>query len=133
MRPFLQKRAAWFLPLIVVTVFVPRARADGPDPSVSPTRAIIERYAIDAAALDRSNVRLGDAGRQRTAAFLREQLAALDQLDFDKLDADGRVDDLLLRTKLAFELKDLDHDQKQWTEVAPLLPFAPAIIDLEAA
>jgi uncharacterized protein (DUF885 family) len=103
------------------------------DPSVSPTRAVVDRYALDAAALERSGVRLSDASRERAAGFLRDRTKELEAVDFEKLDQDGRVDYLLLRTKLAFELTDLEHERKQFAEVAPLLPFAPTIVGLEAA
>jgi hypothetical protein len=46
---------------------------------------------------------------------------------------EGKVDYLLFRNHLEHELRQLDIEEKQLAEVAPLIPFSRAIIDLEEA
>ena len=57
----------------------------------------------------------------------------MDGVDFAALGPDERIDDLLFRNQLRFELRELEHEQKKVTEVSALLPFSPAIVQLEEA
>ncbi|MCH7944485.1 MAG: DUF885 family protein [Armatimonadetes bacterium] len=63
--------------------------------------------------------------------FLEEQQEQLERLDFDALDQDGKIDYLLLKNKLAFELREIAHQKKRDREIADLLPFGKIIVDLE--
>ncbi|MGH9361379.1 MAG: DUF885 family protein, partial [Thermoanaerobaculia bacterium] len=97
-------------------------------------RGVIERCAADRAALERYHgIRIAPERRERLRRFSREELRALEALDFDALDQDGRVDYLLLKNHLRSELQELDREEERAAEVSGLLPFAPAIIELEAA
>ena len=110
------------------------ARAQEADPSVSPMRAVIDRYAEDRGALSRSyGVPLAPARDQRLRSFYEQRLADLEKVDFDKLDQSGKVDYLLLRNEGRYSLKQLAHRRRQIDEVASLLPFAGTIVDLEQA
>src|SRR4051812_21802525 len=102
--------------------------------SAGPMRAVVERYDEDQRALNRYfGAAESEGRRERTTKFLREQGAVLEAVDFESLDRPGRIDYLLLRNTLAFEAKQLGHEREQAEEVAPLLPFAKPIVDLEDA
>jgi hypothetical protein len=130
-----------FVASLVIAIGAARAEAP-PQPtkgleaneSTGPMRTRVERFEEDRRALERYfGQGESEARRQREAAFLREQGAALESVDFDSVDRPGRIDYLLLRNKIAFETKQLGHERRQAEEVAPLLPFAKAITDLEDA
>ena len=46
---------------------------------------------------------------------------------------EGKVDYLLFKNHLEHELRQLDIDERQLAEIAPLIPFSKTIIDLEEA
>jgi hypothetical protein len=97
-----------------------------------PMREWIERYAEDRGALERYyDAPISDARDARMRAFDEQELRGLAALDFEKLDQACRIDYLLLKGKLEFDLKQLEHQRRQAEEVAGMLPFAPAIVALE--
>ncbi len=108
------------------------APADTADPSVSPTRGLIDRHRQDQGALERLyNIELSPAHRDRLARLYRDSLAALESLDFNQLEQSGRIDWLLFRNHLNFQLHELDYAAGRAVEIMPLLPFADTIIALE--
>ena len=110
------------------------APPDVPDSSASVMRGVIEQYAADLGTLERRYaIPTSTKARDRLRTFYEERLKSLAAVNFDALDQNGRVDYLLLRNKAAFELKQLGYEQKQLDEAAALLPFADAIVRLEAA
>jgi uncharacterized protein (DUF885 family) len=108
--------------------------AQQPDASVSVMRGIIERYAADQGALLRCySLHFSEARRERLARFYAEQQKALTAVEFSKLDQAGRVDYLLLKNAIEFEVRQLAHGRKQFEEVSALLPFAQPVAGLEEA
>lgn len=104
------------------------------DPSVPPMRALIERFSADQATLDSVYVdSLSPATRARKATFYRDNRALLAKVDFADLDQEGKADYLSFANLLTLDEHQLALDERQWNEVAPLLPFAPAIFALEDA
>ena len=102
------------------------------DPSVKPTRAVIDRYAEDLEALERRySLRDAESRSERLAQFYQQTLEKLRQLKFPDLDVAGRIDYALLKTKCEAELKELAHGRKQFEEASGLIPFASAILELE--
>src|SRR5205823_9796829 len=73
------------------------------------------------------------ARRQRLREFTVEWRARLKELDFDALGQEGRIDYLLLDNQLRYALVEFDRQEKHIAEMAPLLPFAAAISDLQEA
>ncbi|KAJ5580068.1 uncharacterized protein N7459_006053 [Penicillium hispanicum] len=67
---------------------------------------------------------------QRLHHFLTTELDALRNQPFDLYDQEEKVDYLLVKNYLERQLRQLELDQKQDQKTTPLLPFAPAIIDL---
>ena len=107
--------------------------ANGKTP-VSEMRAAIERYSVDRGSLTRSYpVGMSPARRDRFKKYYTDWLASLQTLDFDSMSQDGKVDYILFRNHLEYELRQLDIQAKQLAEIQPLIPFAKTIIDLEEA
>jgi uncharacterized protein (DUF885 family) len=100
----------------------------------SELRGLIERYDTDVKSLERSMpVSFSPAANARLRAFYEHWLAVLQKLDFQKLSQEGRVDYLLLRNHIEYERRRGEIQEKEQTEMAPLLPFAPVIIELAEA
>ena len=104
-----------------------------PEP-ISEMRAAIERYTVDRGSLTRSYpVAMSQQRRERFKKFYEQWLASLTPLDFDSFSQDGKVDYLLFKNHLEYELRQLDIQAQQLSEIQPLIPFAGTIIDLEEA
>src|SRR6185295_11818383 len=102
--------------------------------SVSEMRSAIERYTVDRGSLTRSYpVTVSRARRERFKKFYSDWLASLQSLDFDSMSQDGKIDYLLFKNHLEYELRQLDIQARQIKEIEPLVPFATKIIDLEEA
>ena len=102
------------------------------DPSVSPMRALIERFSADQTTLDSVYTDpLSPATRARKAAFYRDNRAQLARINFAALDQEGEADYLSFSNLLTLDEHQLALDERKWLEVAPLLPFAPEIFALE--
>jgi Bacterial protein of unknown function (DUF885) len=97
----------------------------------SPLAAFVERYSADRNSLLR---RYGhDYSPERYARlsrFYTESQVQLDKVPFEPLSVEGRIDFVLLRSRLAYELRLLAREQQWVHETAALLPFAKAITDL---
>jgi len=100
----------------------------------SELRDIVERFSDDRMALSR---RYDAAFSPTRRAVFRDFYSAwqtrLAALDFDKLSLDARIDYILLRNRIGYELDQLKREEKIVEETQPLLPFAPTIIDLQEA
>ncbi|MCA1576841.1 MAG: DUF885 domain-containing protein [Acidobacteria bacterium] len=100
--------------------------------NVSEMRASIERYTADRGNLTRSYpVAISATRRARFTKFYEDQLASLKTVDFDSLSQDGKIDYLLFKNHLEYELRQLGIQTQQLSEVQPLIPFAETIISLE--
>ena len=99
---------------------------------ISEMRSAIERYTVDRGSLTRSYpVAVSQARRDRFKKFYTEWLNSLHSLDFDSMSQDGKVDYILFKNHLEYELRQLDIQARQLSEIEPLLPFAAKIIELE--
>jgi uncharacterized protein (DUF885 family) len=108
--------------------------ANGKVAPVSEMRAAIERYSVDRGSLTRSYpVGMSPARRDRFKKFYSDWLASLQTLDFDSMSQDGKVDYILFKNHLEYELRQLDIQAKQLAEIQPLISFSKTIIDLEEA
>jgi uncharacterized protein (DUF885 family) len=97
-------------------------------------RGAIERYAVDRGSLTRSYpVAISRARRERFRKFYNEWLASLQSIDFDSMSEDGKIDYLLFKNHLEYELRQLDIQARQLSEIEPLVPFADKIVALEEA
>src|SRR5262245_48966170 len=104
------------------------------DQKESEMRAAIERYTVDRGSLQRSfPVVTSPARRERFRELYTDWLTSLQKLDFDSMSQDGKIDYILFKNHLEYELRQLDIQAKQLSEIQPLIPFAKTIIDLEEA
>lgn len=116
-----------------------RSKSTAADPNgtktpVSEMRAAIERYTADRGSLQRSYpVAVSPARRERFKKFYEEWLGSLKAQDFDSMSEDGKIDYLLFKNHLEYELRQLDIQAQQLAEIQPLVPFAETIINLEEA
>jgi len=108
------------------------AEPNGTRAPVSEMRAAIERYTVDRGSLTRSYpVPASRSRRDRFKKFYEEWLTSLQSLDFDSMSQDGKIDYILFKNHLEYELRQLDIQSRQISEIEPLLPFAGKIIELE--
>ena len=99
---------------------------------VSELSEAVNRYAADRSALlRRYDVQYSAARGERARGFYTEWQARLREVDFRKLGQDARIDYLLLDSRLKYELELLRREQKEFGEMAALLPFAPRLMALQ--
>ncbi|MCC7293967.1 MAG: DUF885 family protein [Phycisphaerales bacterium] len=99
---------------------------------VEPMRELIERFSTDRQALSRFYRVSGSRQREeRLSGFLQTWLQRVEGVDFNALDQQGRVDYILFRHELNYQLAQLKHERRKWDEVAACIPFAESIIDME--
>lgn len=92
---------------------------------------LIERYSADKRSLDRHySIGFSQKRFSRMETFIREWLALLNDMDFDRLGSDGRIDYLLFKNLLNREWNALKKDKQDAQGARPLLPFAERIIHL---
>ena len=100
--------------------------------AASEMRPILESYVVDRGSLQRSYpVATSRARRERFRKFYSDALERIQKLNFDGMSQEGKVDYILFRTHLEHELRQLDIEEKQLAEIAPLIPFGKTIVDLE--
>ena len=120
-----------FLLLCLLTQISAQTRTK---PAVSEMRSAIELYTVDRGSLNRSfPVAVSRARRERFKKFYSDWLASLQKLDFDSMSQDGKIDYILFKNHLEYELRQLDIQERQLSEIEPLVPFATKIIELEEA
>jgi len=96
--------------------------------------AVIEEYQADLASVTRFYDLLWSIARfNRMERLQNDWQGRLSAIDFDRLDQHGRVDYLLLRTKLGSELDDQALERRRLAELAELIPFHQEIQALEEA
>src|ERR1051325_5096652 len=102
------------------------------DANQSEMRPIIEYYVADRGSLQRSFfVNNSAARRERFRKFYQDALERIQKLNFDAMSQQGKVDYILFRNHLEHELRQLDIEEKQMSEIEPLVPFGKTIVDLE--
>lgn len=107
----------------------PSMASFGPSQQAMP--ALIQRYQLDHASL--AHLYTVDNGRARGeefGRFYRQWLAALDALPFDTLGVDDRIDWVMLRNEIEFELREQGDVAARFASAEPLVPFARPLIDM---
>lgn len=112
-------------------------QAGGPDEYNDPPsriRGMIERFDADYGLLDRFYSSPISARRSdQLRKLYGDNLIVLAGLDFAKLNHDEQVDHILFKNHLEHEVKEQLRFDAQFAEIAPLMPFAKTISDLEDA
>jgi hypothetical protein len=112
--------------------YVPPELAQLTKPASSELRELVERFTADRDELERFySVRTSALHLRRMREFYQAWQQRLGEVAFDSLGAEGRIDYTLLRTHLTYELHLLDRDESRAKEIAPLLPFAEEIAQLQ--
>jgi hypothetical protein len=105
-----------------------------PASSTSELRDLVSRYSTDRAALlRRFAVEHSPDQRERLREFQDAWRTQLGKVAFGKLSQDGKVDYVLMKTRLTYEQRLLDRDNKLMQETGPLLPFAETVSSLHEA
>ncbi len=81
----------------------------------------------------RWTVAYSPARRARMQAFYTDWRARLTRIDFDRLSQEGRIDYVLLDTRLRSELDQLRREEKLAGEMMPLVPFGSVVAGFEEA
>jgi len=130
--------AILFLLLLVGLLPAPSGAqsADAPeDPTLSSgMRGLMERYAEDRSALFRRfDARRSPQRRERLRTFYRTWRDRLEEVPYDDLEVEGRVDWHLMAHHLDYELQLLDREEEDLSDVGELLPWADGIFELHAS
>ncbi len=93
---------------------------------------VVERYSADLQSVNRRY----DAGdspeqRQRLRAFATTWRARLADMDFGKLNAEGKADYVLLDNHLKHQVAELDRGDRKRAETVVLLPFTDRLLALQ--
>jgi len=105
--------------------------AGAPD---SELRNVVERFSADEAALGRRyDAPYSPERARRLREFYGAWRTRLEQMSFDGLRQEGRIDYVLLDHRLRYEQYQLDREQKLFEEMLPLIPYAPSLIELQEA
>jgi uncharacterized protein (DUF885 family) len=104
------------------------------DSSASELRYFIERYTSDYEAIDRSySLSMSPLRQQLLKELYESWKKKLSEFNFDALSQDGKIDYLLFRNHLGYEVRHMQIQATSWGETDPLLPFASTIIALNDA
>lgn len=95
-------------------------------------RDAVDRYGTDRAALNRRyDLPFSAARRDRLRTFYTDWTTLLRSVPFDSLDHEARLDHILLRNELEYQLALLDREATQSAETTALLPFADELLALQ--
>ena len=95
---------------------------------------VVERFSADQQSLSRRyDATDSPAQRKRMRDFAADWRARLKELDFGKLNGEGKADYILLDNLLEHQLALLDRQDKMRGETAPLLPFSDRLLALQDA
>ncbi|MFQ5602726.1 MAG: DUF885 domain-containing protein [bacterium] len=95
---------------------------------------VVAGYSADRSGLlRRHNLPYSPAQRARLRAFYQGWRLGLDDIEFDSLSIEGRIDYVLMHNQLEYELALLDREEKRFAQMQTYLPFALTVIQLEEA
>ncbi len=113
------------------SVMVPPLTAMSPA-TQSELRNVVERFSLDRDALFRRyDVPYSPERRARFRQFYTEWQQRLGQADFASLGMEGKVDWVLMRDRLTYELELLAREERLLAEMRPVIPFAERLIALQ--
>jgi len=118
-------------PTIDALTAIPRLRDLVARPT-SDLAPVVERYTADQQSLARRyDANDSPAQRRRMRGFAVSWRTRLREIDFERLNQEGRADYVLLDNLLTHQLAVLDRDDRKRGETAPLLPFADRLLSLQ--
>jgi hypothetical protein len=129
-----QKLPAHAAPLVIDPMAEVPALAPLVARSESDLAPVVERYSADLQSMSRRyDATDSPDQRKRMRDFDEAWRTRLRAIDFDKLNAEGRADYVLLDGHLKHQIALLDREDKKRAEVAPLLPFVDKLLALQDA
>jgi len=119
------------MPLLSAAVWAQPGAAELAAAPANGLEAAIERYASDREVLlRRYDAPWSAERRERLRDFHTTWQQGLAGVDFDKLGRAARIDYLLLKNKLSYELRQLEIEAARFDEIAQVVPFAGKILEL---
>lgn len=100
------------------------------DPQRSDLQQLVERFSADRAVLYRFHSLESPSRRARMETFYGQWVDRLEELDYGALNREGKIDWVLLRNRLRYELERLDVEAERAAGRAPLLPFDGDLVAL---
>jgi hypothetical protein len=98
----------------------------------SDLRVAVDRYLLDKAAIERRyEVPYSPVRHGRLRRFYDDWRTRLAEADFDALNPEGRIDYILLRNRVDYDVEMLALAERRRAEMAPLLPFVDALRQLQ--
>ncbi len=92
----------------------------------------IERFESDLRSIERRyTLGISPTRAARLKQLYAEWLDSLGKWEFANLGLEGKVDYVLFRNQLQYELRALDIKEKQYAEMEPLIPFAKIIVGFD--
>ncbi|GAB3931240.1 DUF885 family protein [Larkinella terrae] len=118
--------------LLIITGSVLAQPVNGLYRQTSDVHHLLTNYEADWGSLSRFyTIENSPERRERFRTFFNDYLRQLQQLDFDKMSTDSRVDYLLFQRNLKNELLDLTNEEKEVNLTKNWFPFADKIYALE--
>jgi uncharacterized protein (DUF885 family) len=100
--------------------------------ATSELRDTVDRFTADRQAILRFyDIPGSQERRAKLRGFYAAWLKALPRLDFGRLSREGQVDYVLLRNHIEYQTMLLGREERIQGEIAPLVPFAGAIVSLQ--
>jgi len=136
-QPNPHKTVSSFNSILLLLFFILSASATAQIPAefgdgASELRPLLERFAEDQSNLEWTyNIPMSETDRSRMRRFFIAWQNSLKKIEFEKLTTDGRIDYILFKNLLDYELRSLDHEQKSHEEIVSLIPFWITIVELE--
>lgn len=97
--------------------------------SKSSIRGFVERYSADVQTLGhRFRLPLDAAATERRLAVTSDWLVQLREQEFDELDRAAKVDYLLLKSELKYQLQKIRLDSERDSQAAKLMPYASSLV-----
>lgn len=126
------------LAAVLMLMMLPQSKAyqsaEKPVIAQSEMRGMIERYNADIGSVTRKYpTSLSPARAERLRQFYADQMKDLGGMNFEAMGQDGRIDYILFRNYLEHEQRQLELTAKSQNEIAPLLPFAKSLVELDDA
>ena len=95
---------------------------------------VVLRYSADRYALGRRwDVQYSPTRNARFREFFEDWEEGLEEVDFESLSIEGKIDYVLLQNELRYRLESLDRDDLMFEEMLPLIPFASSLLEMMEA
>ena len=120
--------------LAALSFLVAQGRDDlaGYNEPPSRLRGVIEKFSQDYGALNRFySAQTSDTRAAKMRQLYADNLSLLGRLNFEGMNHDEQIDQILFANYLRHEIKELDRNKIQLAEMSAIIPFAKTIADLE--